>query len=284
VKAFVPNYQVITPKNLDHALSILSSEPGKWTPLAGGTDLMVLFEAGTLPEGYYMNIWPLQELKGIEVDNSHVTMGALTTYSQVLDHPTIQENFPMLCQAALLTGARAIQNRGTLGGNIVNASPAADSPPALLCYDAEIFLVSKQGGRWVPYHQFHTGYKTTVMRRFELLSKIRLPRIAANVRQFYRKVGTRDAQAISKVCFAGLLRRSSTKKIEHVRLAFASMAATPVRCIETENYLCGKQLSAQDIAEACATLSRELVPISDIRSNKDYRKKVALNLLQDFLT
>src|SRR6266498_279815 len=202
MRAFIPNYQLITSKSLLDALSLLAREPGTWQPFAGGTDLMVLLEAGKLPHKNYLNIWNLAELRGIAVTTDHVTLGALATFSEIQSHTILREEFPMLCQAASETGGLAIQNRGTLGGNIANASPAADSPPALLAYDAELELVSVNGARWVPYQGFHTGYKQMIMRPDELLARIRLPRAREDTIQYYRKVGTRKAQAISKVCFA----------------------------------------------------------------------------------
>src|SRR5713101_5724291 len=159
MRAYVPNYELKTPRALNEALDVLARDEGKWQPFAGGTDLMVLLEAGKLPHKNYVNIWNLAELRGIEVTNTHVTLGALTTYTEVQNHNVLREEFPMLCQAAKETGGIAIQNRGTLGGNIVNASPAADSPPALLAYGAELEFVSKTGVRRVPYKDFHTGYK-----------------------------------------------------------------------------------------------------------------------------
>src|ERR1051325_4922060 len=142
MRAFIPDYQLTTPASLTDVLTLLNTEPGVWKPFAGGTDLMVLLEAGKLDHRNYVNIWGLNELRGVEVTDTHVTLGTLTTYTEVQAHPILKTEFPMLCQAASETGGLAIQNRGTLGGNIVNASPAADSPPALLVYDAEIELTS----------------------------------------------------------------------------------------------------------------------------------------------
>src|SRR5712691_10612651 len=145
MRAYIPDYQLVTPKILDDALDLLGAEPGVWQPFAGGTDLMVLLEAGKLPHKNYLNIWNLSELRGIEVTDSDVTIGALTTYTEIQHHEILRAEFPMLCQAASETGGLAIQNRGTIGGNIVNASPAADSPPALLAYNAELELLSVRG-------------------------------------------------------------------------------------------------------------------------------------------
>src|SRR2546428_5140303 len=185
MRAFVPNYLLVTPKTLGEALSVLAGEPGVWQPFAGGTDLMVLLESGKLPHKDYLNIWNLTELRGIEVSNEHVTLGALTTYTEVQANAILREEFPMLCQAASETGGLAIQNRGTLGGNIVNASPAADSPPALLAYDAELGLVATQGARWVPDHCFYSGCKEESIKADERLVRVRLPRPTTGLKQDY---------------------------------------------------------------------------------------------------
>ena len=282
MRAFIPNYQLTTPASLADALTLLKNEPGVWKPFAGGTDLMVLLEAGRLPHRNYINIWGLDELRGVEANDTHVTLGALTTYTDVQSNLILQSEFPMLCQAASETGGLAIQNRGTLGGNIINASPAADSPPALLAYNAEIELVSSGGSRWLPYHGFHTAYKQMGLGADELLSRIRLPRNTEGATHYYRKVGTRKAQAISKICLAAL-GRMSDGQMSDTRIALGSVAPIVVRCVQTENALRGQQPDAKTIAVACDSLSREISPIDDIRSTADYRLQVSKNLLADFL-
>ena len=283
MRAFVPNYQLTTPASLADTLALLEREPGVWKPFAGGTDLMVLLEAGRLTHLNYINIWGLTELRGIEVTETHVTLGALTTYTEVQAHDVLRREFPMLCQAASETGGLAIQNRGTLGGNIINASPAADSPPALLAYDAEIELMSTSGSRWLPYQGFHTGYKQMHIGPDELLTRIRVARDTAGLTHYYRKVGTRKAQAISKVCFAAV-GKLEQDRIENVRIAVGSVAPIVVRCIQTENALRGQSNDEQLIKNACATLLQEISPIDDIRSTANYRLQVAKNLLIDFLS
>jgi CO/xanthine dehydrogenase FAD-binding subunit len=282
MRAYVPAYQLVTPENLSDALDVLARESGLWKPFAGGTDLMVLLEAGKLPHTNYLNIWNLSELRGIDVSDTHVTLGALTTYTEIQEHETLQTEFPMLCQAAGETGGLAIQNRGTLGGNIVNASPAADSPPALLVYDAELEFVSTVGKRTVPYQTFHTGYKQMDMRPEELLRAVRLPRRPSNWSHYYRKVGTRKAQAISKICFAGAARMDADQ-IRDVRIALGSVAPIPIRCEQTESALRGLTINAATIAAAKAALTAEIAPIDDVRSTKSYRLRVSLNLLEDFV-
>ena len=243
---------------------------------------MVLLEAGKLPAGKYLNIWQLPELRGIEVTPEHVTLGAVTTYTQIRKNPVLLAEFPLLCGAAAETGSIATQNRGTLGGNIANGSPAADSPPALLVYDAELELASSKGSRWLPYNDFHTGYKQSRLRPDELIARIRLPRGKQNWKQHYHKVGTRRAQAISKVCFAGTARIENAKIVD-VRVAFGSIAPTVLRATATEVFLRGATLSPSLVIAAKEALAREIAPIDDVRSTARYRRVVAQNLLAEFL-
>src|SRR2546429_3336617 len=282
MRAYVPSYQLISPSSLTEALEALSQNDRVWKPFAGGTDLMVLLEAGKLPHKNYVNIWSLKELRGISVSPDYVTLGALTTYTEVQRHPALRREFPMLCQAASETGGLAIQNRGTLGGNIANASPAGDSPPALLVYDAELELVSARGSRTVPYHGFHTGYKQMLMRADELIKSIRLPRESSLRRHYYRKVGTRKAQAISKICFAGIAQMDGDR-IKDVRIALGSVAPVVVRCQKPEDVLRNQKVDAVTVSAARAELAREISPIDDIRSTAKYRLQVTLNVLEDFL-
>jgi CO/xanthine dehydrogenase FAD-binding subunit len=283
MRSYLPAYDLKAPRNLEEALSLLQGAPEEWTPFAGGTDLMVLLEFGKLRPGKFLSLINLSELSGIEEFPTHVTLGALTTYTQVQRSAILRQEFPLLCQAARESGAIAIQNRGTLGGNIANASPAADSPPALLAYDAELELTSASQRRWVPYREFHTGYKKTLIRPTELISRIRLPRSRAqHWKQMYRKVGTRRAQAISKVCFAGMAQVAGREILE-IHVAFGSVAPIPVRCFKTEAVLRNKTVSPALLQRAKETLSEELFPIDDFRSTAAYRSQVAGNLLEEFL-
>jgi len=282
MRAFVTNYELKPVANLSDALTLLADERDAWKPFAGGTDLMVLFEAGKLAHRKFVNIWNLPELRGIEVTPEYVKLGALTTYTEVQANETLHREFPMLCQAASETGGLAIQNRGTLGGNIANASPAGDSPPALLAYDAELELVSKSGSRIVSYQGFHTGYKQMQMRADELIKSIRLPRSSEAQSHYYRKVGTRKAQAISKICFAAVAQVDG-ERIKDMRIALGSVAPTVVRCTRTEDILRNQKIDAAIVSAARTEMAREVSPIDDIRSTANYRLRVALNVLEDFL-
>ena len=282
MRAYLPAYDLRTPSNLDDVLRLLADAPNVWKPFAGGTDLMVLLEAGRLAHKQFISLWHLPELRGIAVTEDHVTLGAMTTYSQLQAHPILQSEFPLLCQAASWTGSVAIQNRGTIGGNIANASPAADSLPALLVYEAELELVSANGVRWVSYQSFHTGYKQMMLRSDELIKAIRLPRTTTGWIQHSRKVGTRKAQAISKVCIAALA-RIENNTIHDIRLAFGSVAPVPLRCVQTEAVLRGRTIDDAMIQDARAALTNEIAPIDDLRSTAEFRLRVAANLLADFL-
>lgn len=282
MRAYLPSYELKAPRDLGEALGWMAREPGAWQPLAGGTDLMVLLEAGKLPHRRFLSIWKLRELRGIEATREHVMIGALTTYTEMRRSEILARQFPLICRAAAETGGIATQNRGTLGGNIANASPAADSPPALLVYDSELELVSASGARWVAYCEFHKGYKQMEMRSDELIGRIRVPRATSGWKHYYRKVGTRRAQAISKICFAGAARIEKGRIVE-ARIALGSVAPTVIRARETENLLRRQKLTPAILAATQRALGREIAPIDDMRSSAKYRRRVAQNLLAEFL-
>ena len=284
MRAYLPAYELVVPRTLSDALALLRDEPGAWRPFAGGTDLMVLLEAGRLEHRRFFSVRHLAGLRGVEESEAYVSVGALTTYTEVRRSSVLAREFPMLARAASETGGVAIQNRGTLGGNIANASPAADSPPALLAYGAQIQLLSASGSRWIDYADFHTGYKQTVMRQDELIARIRLPRPAEGARHFYRKVGTRRAQAISKVCFAALAEVLDGGALGEVRIALGSVAPVVLRCRRTESLLRGHAPGAELSAAALEEVAREIAPIDDVRSTARYRARVAQNLLGEFLS
>ncbi|HEX8286311.1 MAG TPA: xanthine dehydrogenase family protein subunit M [Pyrinomonadaceae bacterium] len=283
MRAYLPSYELAVPRTLAEALALLRDEPGVWRPFAGGTDLMVLLEAGKLEHRKFFSIRHLPELRGVGESDGRVRVGALTTYTDVRRSDLLASQFPMLGRAARETGGIAIQNRGTVGGNIANASPAADTPPALLAYDAEVELVSAAGVRRVPYAEFHTGYKRTVMRADELIAAVLLPRPSQGARHYYRKVGTRRAQAISKVCFAALAEVDGDA-LGAVRVALGSVAPVVMRCPRTEGVLNGRRPDAALLDEAAEELAREITPIDDVRSTARYRTRVARNLLAEFLS
>ena len=282
MRSNVAEYDLIAPNSLDAILQILADSPDRYTPIAGGTELMVGLGAGRLQPKRLISLWNLEELRFIEVTPDAIILGAGTTFTDIRRHAVIADEFSILSQAASWTGSIANQNRGTLGGNIVNASPAADSPPALLAYDAKLTLISTHGSRILPYRDFHVAYKETALEPNELLHSITLSRNLKGYKTYIRKVGTRNAQAISKVAIAALARMKDDH-IEDIRIGAASLREYPARLINTEQSLVGKSITAETIAAARAAILTEARPIDDIRSTAKYRATVAANLLEEFL-
>lgn len=293
MRANPAEYELVSPGSLHAVLHLLAQSPGQYTPIAGGTELMVAFAAGRLQPRKFVSIHGLPELTAITLTPEEITLGAGVTYTTIRNHPELAPAFPLLVRAASWTGSIANQNRGTLGGNLVNASPAADTPPALLVYDATVTLLSATGARTLPYTDFHLGYKQTALRPDELLHSISIPCNWSSHKTYLRKVGTRNAQAISKVVLAATAQTSVTKTdhpessvttIDQIRLAAASVADRPLRLHATEAALLYQPLTPATIAQARKALLAEVHPIDDIRSTADYRSTVAANLLEDFLT
>jgi len=275
-------HDFVAPDNLGAVLDLLAAEPGAWTPIAGGTELMVAFAAGRLAAPKLVSLWGIPDLRAIEVSARSVVIGAAATFLDLRRHAVIAAELPLLAKAASWIGSVANQGRATLGGNLVNGSPAADSSPALLAYDAEIELISVRGRRRVPYSEFHTGYKSNVLAADELLYAIHLPRLFAVHKQYLRKVGTRRAMAVAKVAL-GATALLENGVIREIRLGAASLAPFPARLLQTEASLLGQTISRDTIQSAHRALLAEIKPIDDIRSTAEYRRRVAVNLLDEFL-
>jgi CO/xanthine dehydrogenase FAD-binding subunit len=267
---------------LQEVVSLLAAEPGAWLPIAGGTDVMVQYAAGTLSARKLVSVWNLPELRRIEVSENEIRIGAGCTYTDLRQHEMMEREFPLLTSAARWTGGIANQNRGTLGGNIVNASPAADSLPALLVYEAELTLISARGERRVKYVDFHTGYKKTVLASDELIRAICLSRRFVGYLPYSRKVGARNAQAISKVCIAAL-GRVEQEVVEDIRIAVGSVAPVPLRLLQTERVVKGQPINSALMLLARRTAIEEIRPIDDIRSTAAYRAAVSGSLVAEFL-
>src|ERR1700724_1604788 len=282
MRSNITQYELIAPNSLDAVLQILADSPDHYTPIAGGTELMVALGAGRLQQKKLVSLWNLEELRFVEVTPDAIIIGAGTTFTDIRKHRVIAAEFSILAQAASWTGSIANQNRGTLGGNIVNASPAADSPPALLAYDAELTLISTRGARTLPYRDFHLAYKETTLEPDELLHSVTISRNYERYKTYIRKVGTRNAQAISKVAIA-VLARMNKGHIEDIRIGAASVREYPARLTVTEQSLAGKAITPESIAVARSIIRAEVHPINDIRSTAKYRATVAANLLEEFL-
>lgn len=256
---------LLQPRTLDDALEMLRDD-GPLTPLAGCTDVYVTLNFGTETATRFIDLWGLDELRGITEMDGGLRIGALATHTQLQRSPLVRDRLPMLAAACREVGGVQIQNRGTLGGNVSNGSPAGDTLPVLAAADAVVVLRSAGGERRVPFNQLYTGYRATVMAPGELIVAIEVP--AVDGAQWFRKVGTRAAQAISKVVMAAV-------RGDRPRIAIGSVAPTVVRLRETEDALA----AGASIADAQAVLMREVTPIDDLRSTADYRRRVCANLL-----
>jgi CO/xanthine dehydrogenase FAD-binding subunit len=275
-------HELIAPGTLPAVLDLLASAPGEWTPIAGGTELMVAFAAGRLGARKLVNLWGIPDLRFIEVTTENIAIGACTTFVDLRAHSVLAAELPLIAKSASWIGSVANQSRATVGGNLVNGSPAADSSPALLVYDAEVELVSRRGRRRISYAEFHTGYKRNVLAADELLYAVHLPRRFAHHRQYLRKVGTRRAMAVSKVALAATALLDG-ELIGEIRLAAASLAPFPTRLYKTESALLGQPIAKETTEAGRRALLAEAQPIDDIRSTAEYRRRVAANLLQEFL-
>lgn len=269
-----------TPKRLFEAYELLAAASTR--PIAGGTDVMVQItgELGPIPERM-LDLSRIEELRGIALESGGLVLGARTTYTEIRRSALCREHLPALVEAAATIGAAQIQNRGTLGGNIANASPAGDTLPVLLAADARILVGGQRGEREIKALDFFTGYRKTALAPDELILQVRFPLPPGRELRF-RKVGTRRAQAISKVVMA-LAWQDGPKGWSDVRVALGSVAATPVRAPATEAVLEGARPTPEVADRAAETLAAELKPIDDVRSTAEYRRAVSARVLHRLL-
>jgi len=268
MRTAISSLSLLQPRSLKDALRLLRDE-GPLTPLAGCTDVYVNLNFGTLATRKFLDLWQLDDLRRIRVENGALSIGALATYTELIRSPLVRRRLPILAAAAREIGGVQIQNRGTLGGNVVNASPAGDTLPVLAVAEATLVLLSAAGERRVPFSSFYTGYRKSVLSSDELLAAVEIPRVQG--RQWFRKVGTRAAQAISKVVMAAV-------RSDRPRVALGSVAPTVVRLPKTEAVLA----SGAPIGEARRALEAEIQPIDDLRSTAAYRREVSGRMLEQF--
>ncbi len=266
--AAISSLRLLEPRSVRQALRMLRDE-ADLVPLAGCTDIYVALKFGSLRNGRFLNLWRLDELRGVAVRGSCLRIGALTTYADIQASAAIRRRLPMLVDAAAQVGGRQVQNRGTIGGNIGNASPAGDVLPVLAVADAVVVLRSFEGERRVPVAGYFTGYRTSVRQNDELIVAVEVPPVDG--RQWFRKVGTRAALAVSKVVMAGVRGPAA-------RIALGSVAPTVVRARRTEEVL----QATGSVQDAQQMLGSEIAPINDVRSTAAYRRRVAMNLLMRF--
>lgn len=278
--SFNPTAQ--SPTALEEVFALLSERGRGIKIIAGGTDLMVLMNAHMLDAEEFLDIWQVNELRGITEEDGALRIGALTTYTQLITSELIQRHVPALVAASGTIGAIQIQNRGTIGGNIVNASPAGDSLPVLAAYEAEIEVGSARGVRRISFVGFYTGYRRTVLEPDELVLSVRILKLKEGERDFFWKVGTRRAQAISKTVMAAKA-VIDDGAIASISIGVGSVGPTVVRAPQTERLLTGAPLTPALMEQARQMIAREITPITDLRSTEHYRRTVTGNVLVKFL-
>lgn len=272
----------LRPRSLDDALRARAEHPD-YIILAGGTDLMVGASHREEPAGV-IDVFGLAPLVGINrTGDGAVRIGAATTYRQLLTDDLIARCAPALAAAAREVGAVQIQARGTIGGNVGTSSPVGDTLPVLLALDASVEVASTGGERTVPYEDFCTGYRTTSLAADELIVAIRIPAAAADMRQFWRKVGTRRAQSISKVAVAAAARLGDDGAVANARIGLGAVRERPIRARAAEAELIG-QVPSDEVADRVRdAVQQDISPIDDVRSSADYRRAVAGNVVARFV-
>lgn len=273
---------VLSPRTANEALKSYAKLPSA-LPIAGGTDFMVGWNLGLMNGRAVLDLSRVAEWKKITVVSDGVDLGSLVTHAQIQNNSTMLKKFPLLVSTCSTVGAAQIQNRGTIGGNIANASPAGDTFPALAVYAATVRVNGPNGRRAIPISEIFAGVKKTTLKPGELIEAIFLPFVKPPKHAAFRKVGTRAAQAISKTMFAGMIWTAKNGEVEEARLAFGSLAPTVKRLYAAEAFLKGRRLDEKAISAAVELLTSDVSPIDDIRSTREYRLVVSKNILRAFL-
>ncbi len=276
----LPRTRYVRPRSLGEALEILAENP-EAAPLAGGTDLLVDMKLGRRRPGILVDIRMLDELRGITVDNNHVVIGAATTLEEILGSPVVAEKLPLLREAVYNMASWQIRNIATIGGNLCNASPAADTAPPLLVYGAQLIARSRRGERTIAIEDFFHGPRKTALERDEILAAIRVPIPPENHGAAFIKLGRRNSFTLSIVGVAAALTLGDDGRVSWIRIALNSVAPTPVRARSVEAALYGKTLSMEAVEKAADKVIGDISPISDVRASKKYREEMARVLVRE---
>lgn len=274
---------LLTPATLQEALALQADEKTRGVLLAGGTDLMVQWEAGAraVPPRA-VNLKGLRELGGIAESGEVLDIGAGVTHAELRRSPLVQRWAPSLAEAAGTVGGGQIQALGTIGGSIGNASPAGDLAPSLLVANASVLVARARGDRQVPLAKFFLGYRKLDLQPDEIIVRFLVPKLKPGEREGWRKLGPRAAQAISKV-MGSYRGRAEGGRVVSFAVALGSVAPTAVRLPALEQWIAGKTLDEAALAEAGRRAEDEVKPIADIRSTAEYRQWVSGRLVRGFL-
>jgi CO/xanthine dehydrogenase FAD-binding subunit len=270
----LPEFDLIHPKTLAEALAVLAEREGDAVPVAGGTNVLVDLRAGKHQPQVLVDVARLPGLRSIQREDGHLVIGGGTTISDLLYDPLIAQHAPALREAASVFANPLIRNRATVGGNLADASPAADTAPPLLALDAEVELASQGGIRRVPLADFLVGVRKTLRRHDELLIAVRFPVPPAGSANHFQKVGLRKADAISVLSAAVAVTRDAAGRCTAARIALGALAPRPLRATAAETLLIGQKLTPAAIAESARLAGEAARPIDDIRGSADYRRQV----------
>lgn len=271
-------FDFASPQTLDAACHLLAQTGGR--VVAGGTDVIPRLQRHMFPATALVDISRLDALRFITAENGEIRIGALTTYAEMLESPLLQEAAPVLLEAALTVGCPQTRCRGTLGGNIANASPAGDTLPPLLVLDAAVTLVSAKGQRVLPLSDVLLGPGQTAIQAGEVLHSVAFHQPAQPYGSAFVKLGKRKGMNIAVVSVAALLCLAADGTIAEARVAFGSVAPTAVRSPHAEAELNGQQPTADVFERATQAALADIFPISDVRSTADYRRHASVTLLR----
>lgn len=271
------DFEFYSPENLGELYELLSMKEGQ--VIAGGTDLIPAMRLKVIQPSALFDLGPLSELRYIDLRQDRISIGALSTHTDLERSSLLAKHAPLLRQAAATVGSLQVRNRGTIGGNIATASPAADTVPPLLVLEAEVFLGSEKGERHLPLEEVLLEPGKTATAADEIITRVEFHPLPPGIGSAFLKLGKRHAMAISVVSVATVLRLANDH-VQDVRIALGAVAPTVIRCREAERALLGEPLNEQTLIRASQAAANEISPISDIRATADYRCRAAQELLR----
>ncbi|MFA7577573.1 MAG: xanthine dehydrogenase family protein subunit M [Candidatus Muiribacteriota bacterium] len=243
-------------------------------PFAGGTDVMIKAKEGFLRADGLLYIGDLKELKGIYEKDGSIFIGAAEKVSDIAQNPLVLKYFPALSQAILTIGSPQIRNLATLGGNMSNCSPVADSMPMLMSLNAKAHILSENGIRIVEVSDFPKGVCQTVLDTGEIIKEIQIPVLTEKNKQFYRKFAQRKEVAIQKCSLGAVVIFNNDNSVKEARFTIGAVAVRALRCHKAEEFIKNKKLEKDVVEKTAELISEEAKPITDLRSNVEYRKKM----------
>ena len=280
-RAALPVFEYVVARNVPEALRLLATYRGRAALLAGGTDVLVQMRTGKRVPDAVIDVKRIAVLGGgIKVErNGRIAIGALTRLSDVEHDAKLRRLLPVLPEAVATMASPQVRNRGTLGGNLCNAAPSADSAPPLLALDARVRIHTRTGARTLPLADFFTGPGRTVLGERALLGAILIPKPPRGLRAVYRKHGVREAMECAVVSVAVAVARERGI-IRHARVVLGAVAPTPLRVPAAESLLVGRVGGPLDILAAAGEAADASQPISDVRGSSDYRRDVVRTLVR----